>query len=119
MNQKFEYDIENNYAVCPNGAMYRKDIHGFLPQLMQSKYDERVNWKKLQLATEQEYEKTGDSSLKNTIAKAKIFQMAKKIQLNSLLMVLSEINTFDTINSKMLKQSQRLVKFLFAGLRKN
>ena len=83
MNQKFEYDIENNYAVCPNGAMYRKDIHGFLPQLMQSKYDERVNWKKLQLATEQEYEKTGDSSLKNTIAKAKIFQMAKKIQLNS------------------------------------
>ena len=83
LNQKFEYDIENNYAVCPNGAMYRKDIHGFLPQLMQSKYDERVNWKKLQLATEQEYEKTGDSSLKNTIAKAKIFQMAKKIQLNS------------------------------------
>ena len=83
LKQTFQYDIEEDYAVCPNGAMYRKDIHGFLPQLMQSKYDERVNWKKLQLATEQEYEKTKDPSLKNTIAKAKIFQLAKKIQLNS------------------------------------
>jgi len=83
LNQTFEYDLEDDYAICPNGAMYRKDVYGFLPQLMQSKYDERVNWKKLQLATEQEYEKTKDAKLKNTIAKAKIFQMAKKIQLNS------------------------------------
>ena len=83
LNKTFKFDIEDDYAICPNGAMYRKDIYGFLPQLMQAKYDERVNWKKLQLATEQEYEKTKDDKLKNTIAKAKIFQMAKKIQLNS------------------------------------
>ena len=83
LNQTFEFDLDEDYAICPNGAMYRKDIYGFLPQLMQAKYDERVNWKKLQLATEQEYEKTKDEKLKNTIAKAKIFQMAKKIQLNS------------------------------------
>jgi DNA polymerase elongation subunit (family B) len=83
LNQTFQFDLEDDYAICPNGAMYRKDIYGFLPQLMQSKYDERVNWKKLQIATEQEYEKTKDSSLKNIIAKAKIFQLAKKIQLNS------------------------------------
>jgi len=83
LNESFVYDLDEDYSVCPNGAMYRKDIYGFLPQLMQAKYDERVNWKKLQLATEQQYEKTKDESLKNTIAKAKIFQMAKKIQLNS------------------------------------
>ena len=83
LNETFNFDIEEDYSVCPNGAMYRKDVYGFLPQLMQSKYDERVNWKKLQLATEQEYENTKNPKLKNTIAKAKIFQLAKKIQLNS------------------------------------
>jgi len=83
LNQTFNFDIEEDYSICPNGAMYRKDVYGFLPQLMQSKYDERVNWKKLQLATEQEYENTKNPKLKNTIAKAKIFQLAKKIQLNS------------------------------------
>jgi len=81
--QQIDLSEYSDYAVCPNGAMYRKDIYGFLPQLMQSKYDERVNWKKLQLATEQEYENTKDAKLKNTISKAKIFQLAKKIQLNS------------------------------------
>jgi len=83
LSKEIDLSEYSDYAVCPNGAMYRKDIYGFLPQLMQSKYDERVNWKKLQLETEQEYEKTKDPKLKNTISKAKIFQLAKKIQLNS------------------------------------
>ena len=27
--------IDGDFAVCANGAQYRKDIHGFLPQMMQ------------------------------------------------------------------------------------
>ena len=27
-------------AVCANGAMYRKDIKGFLPELMEKMYNE-------------------------------------------------------------------------------
>ena len=50
-------DIPKEYAVCANGAMYRKDIHGFLPEIMQKIYDERVESKKLMLVAKQEYEK--------------------------------------------------------------
>ena len=31
-----------DYAVCANGAMYRKDVRGFLPELMEKMYGERV-----------------------------------------------------------------------------
>ena len=30
LNQEIE--ITGDYAVCANGARYRKDIHGFLPR---------------------------------------------------------------------------------------
>ena len=39
-------DIGNEFAVCANGAQYRKDIHGFLPEMMQKIYDERTIYKK-------------------------------------------------------------------------
>ena len=43
-------DIDGEYAVCANGAQYRKDIHGFLPEIMQRIYDERTIYKKRMLA---------------------------------------------------------------------
>ena len=39
-------DISGEYCVCANGAQYRKDIHGFLPEMMQTIYDERTIYKK-------------------------------------------------------------------------
>ena len=35
-------DFDTDYATCANGAMYRKDIKGFLPELMEKMYNERV-----------------------------------------------------------------------------
>ena len=32
--------IEGEYAVCANGAQYRKDVRGFLPELMEKIYEE-------------------------------------------------------------------------------
>ena len=48
--------IDSRYATCANGAQYRKDVHGFLPEMMQKIYDERVQSKKLMLMAKQEYE---------------------------------------------------------------
>ena len=76
-------DIPKEYAVCANGAMYRKDIHGFLPEIMQKIYDERVQSKKLMLVAKQEYEKTPTKDLEKKISKYNNIQMARKIQLNS------------------------------------
>jgi DNA polymerase elongation subunit (family B) len=78
-----EVDIEGDYAVCANGAQYRRDIHGFLPEIMQRIYDERTIYKKRMLASKQEYEKSPTDKLRRDISKFNNIQMARKIQLNS------------------------------------
>ena len=75
--------IDPQFATCANGAQYRKDIHGFLPEMMQKIYDERVQSKKLMLIAKQEYEKTPTKELEKSISKYNNIQMARKIQLNS------------------------------------
>ena len=46
LNEDLTFELYKNNAVCANGAMYRKDEQGFLPELMQKYYDERVIFKK-------------------------------------------------------------------------
>ena len=71
------------YCLCANGSQYRKDIHGFLPEMMQKIYDERVQSKKLMLMAKQEYEKNPSIEIEKAISKYNNIQMARKIQLNS------------------------------------
>ena len=83
LNKDLTFELYKDYAVCANGAMYRKDIRGFLPELMEKIYNERVIFKKKMLAAEQEYEKTKNKELIKEIARCNNIQMARKIQLNS------------------------------------
>ena len=76
-------EIDPKYATCANGAQYRKDVHGFLPEMMKKIYDERVQSKKLMLMAKQEYEKAPSNELEKAISKYNNIQMARKIQLNS------------------------------------
>ncbi len=76
-------EIDPQYATCANGAQYRKDVHGFLPEMMKKIYDERVQSKKLMLMAKQAYEKTPTKDLEKSISKYNNIQMARKIQLNS------------------------------------
>lgn len=83
LNQSLNFEMYKDYAVCANGAMFRKDVRGFLPELMEKIYNERVIFKKKMLAAEQEYEKTKNKELIKEIARCNNIQMARKIQLNS------------------------------------
>ena len=78
-----EIKIGKDNTVCANGAQYRKDIHGFLPEMMQTIYDERTIYKKKMLVSKQKYEKQPTEQLKRDISKFNNIQMARKIQLNS------------------------------------
>ena len=80
---KKEVDINADYAVAANGAQYDKSRKGFLPELMDKIYNERVIFKKRMLQAKQEYEKTPSKKLEKEIARCNNIQMAKKIQLNS------------------------------------
>ena len=75
--------IDGDYAVCANGAQYRKDVRGFLPELMDKMYNERVIFKKRMLKAKQDYEKKPSKALTKEIARCNNIQMAKKISLNS------------------------------------
>ena len=76
-------DRYKDNAVCANGAMYRKDVRGFLPELMDKIYKDRTIYKKKMLAAKQDYEKTPTKELEKEIARCNNIQMARKIQLNS------------------------------------
>ena len=78
-----EIDVDSKYATCANGAQYRKDIRGFLPELMQKYYDQRVTFKRRMIDAKKKYEKAPSKALEKEIARCNNIQMAKKISLNS------------------------------------
>jgi DNA polymerase elongation subunit (family B) len=83
LNQELTFELYKDYAVCPNGAMFRKDVRGFLPELMEKIYEDRTVYKKKMIAAKQEYEKKKTKELEKEIARCNNIQMARKIQLNS------------------------------------
>jgi DNA polymerase elongation subunit (family B) len=83
LNQQISFEMYKDYAVCANGAMFRKDIRGFLPELMDKMYQDRVIFKKKMIEAKKEYEKTKNKELTKEIARCNNIQMAKKISLNS------------------------------------
>ena len=83
LNEEINFELYKDNAVCANGAMYRKDVRGFLPELMEKIYKDRTIFKKKMLVAKQEYEKTPTKELEKEIARCNNIQMARKIQLNS------------------------------------
>ena len=83
LNKELTFEMYKDYAVCANGAMYRKDIRGFLPELMDKMYQDRVIFKKKMIDAKKQYEKTKNKELVKEIARCNNIQMAKKISLNS------------------------------------
>ena len=75
--------LDKNHTMTPNGAIFRTDKKGFLPQLMEDMYNTRTEYKRKMLEAKQEYENTKDKKLLKDISKYNNIQMAKKISLNS------------------------------------
>ena len=65
-----------NGSMAGNGWYFRNDTQGFLPELMQQLYDDRVTYKKLYLEAEKANDDVNKSKYNNR-------QMARKISLNS------------------------------------
>ena len=82
-----EVTANSDYCLCANGAQYRKDIHGFLPEIMQRIYDERKIYKKRMLVSKQNLENAKTPAetmaLQKDVSRFNNIQMARKIQLNS------------------------------------
>ena len=83
LNQELTFEMYKDKAVCANGAMFRKDVRGFLPELMEKIYKDRTIYKKKMLVAKQEYQKKKTKELEKEISRCNNIQMARKIQLNS------------------------------------
>ena len=83
LNQELTFELYSDYAVCPNGAMYRKDVRGFLPELMEKMYNDRVVYKEKMIKAKKQYEKKKTKELEKEISRCNNIQMSKKISLNS------------------------------------
>ncbi len=70
-------------TITPNGAMFKTDNQGFLPNIMEKMYNDRVHYKNLEFKAKQEYQKTKDPIYQKEISRCHNIQWAKKISLNS------------------------------------
>ena len=86
LDKKYDLDDlkEKDYCMTANGYCYTRDKQGVFPEIVQKFFDDRQRYKKLMIAAQKEYEETKNPKLKNDISKYNNFQMARKIQLNSL-----------------------------------
>tara|TARA_Y100001954_G_scaffold236833_1_gene298657 strand:- start:98 stop:2647 length:2550 start_codon:yes stop_codon:yes gene_type:complete len=82
--KKIPFDLkERNITLTPNCAVFSKDKQGFLPEMMQSMYDDRTIYKKKMLQAKQQYEDTKDAKYLKDVSRYNNIQMARKISLNS------------------------------------
>jgi DNA polymerase elongation subunit (family B) len=70
-------------CITPNGALFKTDGQGFLPEMMETMYNERVKYKKRMLKAKAMYERTKNPELQKEIARCHNIQWARKIALNS------------------------------------
>lgn len=76
-------DVPDGYGLAANGCFFKKDRQGFLPEIMERMYNDRVVYKDKMIAAQKEYEKTKSKQASKDISRYKNMQLAKKVQLNS------------------------------------
>lgn len=76
-----------NATMTPNGQFFRTDRQGFLPEIMEKMYNDRVVYKTKMLEAQQKYENATNEQEKreysNLVSRYKNLQLAKKVGLNS------------------------------------
>lgn len=82
-----EYTFDKEYCITANGTMYRKDIRGFLPELMAEFLDDRDVFKGIMLDAKRKLETVTDElekiELNKIVAKNRNLEQALKILLNA------------------------------------
>ena len=75
---------EKNYAMAANGTCYSREKQGLFPEIVQKFFNDRLKYKRLMQDSQRKFQETGAKVYENEVSKYNNFQMARKIQLNSL-----------------------------------
>jgi len=83
LRKEIDTSVLKDVTMTPNGALFKTNKKGFLPEMMQQMYDDRVKYKKYMLEAKQNLVNTKDAKYEKQVSKFNNIQMAKKIALNS------------------------------------
>ena len=72
-----------NLTITPNDQYFHLEKQGFLSEMMETMYKDRVRYKTSMIQAQKDFEIDKSNNVRNRISKYKNLQMAKKIQLNS------------------------------------
>ena len=76
-----------NVTLTPNGEFFTRERHGFLPEIMETMYNDRSAYKKKAIEAKKALEKETDNSkrfeIEKRVARFNNLQLAKKVSLNS------------------------------------
>jgi DNA polymerase elongation subunit (family B) len=79
--------LPKNTCVSASGQLYKTDVRGFLPDMMEERYNNRVVYKKRMLDAQRQLEKETDQqkriNLEKKISQNHNLQLAMKISMNS------------------------------------
>ena len=81
LNKSVDTSILKDVTITPNGALFKTTQKGFLPELMQKMYDDRVKFKQLMLEAKKDYERTKDPKLKKQFQNLIISKWPKRFLL--------------------------------------
>lgn len=76
--------VDQDLAMSANGHTFTRGRRGLFPEIVAKLFKDRQDYKKLMIEAQKKYEDTKDRKYLNDISKYNNFQMARKIQLNSL-----------------------------------
>ena len=115
LNQEIDFS-DCKFSVCANGAQYRKDVHGFLPKIMQKIYDERTIYKKAMLQAKRDYEKSPSTKLQKILVNSITSKWLERSN-STRLMVPLEISTLDITTYLMLRRLLSVGRLASVGLK--
>jgi len=78
-----EFLKDKDACIVPNGAMFKRDSQGFLPEMVEKIYKDRIVYKNRELKAKKLYQKEPTKELSKEIARCHNIQWARKIALNS------------------------------------
>ena len=78
-----DIDIPVGTCLTASGQLFRNDVHGIIPQIIQEYYDERVVIKQKMIDAQQRYQKNKTEAIEREISLLDNNQMAIKIAMNS------------------------------------
>jgi DNA polymerase elongation subunit (family B) len=84
VDRLLDKSVAIDHCMSANGYYFRSDKKGLFPEIVAKLFQDRQDYKKLMLEAQRQYEETKDKKYLNAISKYNNFQMARKIQLNSL-----------------------------------